>query len=169
MSDPRNLHDDPDAPPTEEELAESRKLREALEDPKRSSDDADLARSLGAAWSPRDLPRDEHQALVEKALARHDGLQRRRGRVMRVSFSVGAIVALAASVLLVLRSDRPRNDRQPPDPVGVVAGLAVSRSTQPLFPDRFAPSGGESSRIDRIAMARAADLRDNEFAKWGVR
>ena len=28
---------------------------------------------------------------------------------------------------------------------------------------------GETTRIDRIAMARAADLRDNEFARWGVR
>jgi hypothetical protein len=45
----------------------------------------------------------------------------------------------------------------------------VSRSTQALFPDRFAPVGGETARIDRIAVARAADLRDNEFAKWGVR
>ena len=47
--------------------------------------------------------------------------------------------------------------------------VAVSRSTQPLFPERFPATGGETSRIDRIAMARGADLRDNEFAKWGVR
>jgi hypothetical protein len=166
MSDPRNRHDDPDAPPTEEELAESRKLREALDDattPSDSSEDAELARSLAAAWSPRDLTAEQHAALVEKALEWRDGLRRRRGRVVRVTFGAGAIVALAASVLLVVRGDR-----QAPEAMHGVA-LAVSRSTQPLFPERFAPTGGESSRIDRIAMARAADLRDNEFAKWGVR
>jgi hypothetical protein len=172
MPDPRDHHDDPDAPPTEEELAESRSLREALEDPAspaatgsgRAGEDAQLARSLASAWSPRDLTKDEHRVLVEKALDRHDGLRQRRARVVRVSFGAGAIIALAASVLLVVRGDR-----QPPETVRAVAGLAVSRSTQPLFPDRFAPTGGESSRIDRIAMARGADLRDNEFAKWGVR
>ena len=50
-----------------------------------------------------------------------------------------------------------------------MAASAVSRSTQALFPERFAATGGETARIDRIAMARATDLRDNEFAKWGVR
>jgi hypothetical protein len=118
---------------------------------------------VSSAWSPRDLPADAHRKLVEQALVRHDA-RRRRNRVVRVSFGASAVLALAAAILLYVRSDRP-----PPDTVHVVATMAVSRSTQALFPDRFAPSGGESARIDRIAMARAADLRDNEFAKWGVR
>ena len=164
MSDPRDRHDDPDAPPSEEEIAEARALREALEDPARANADAELARAAASAWSPRDLTVEQHRALVENALEHHDGLRHRRGRVVRVTFGAGAIVALAASVLLVVRSGR-----QPPETVHVLAAVAVSRSTQPLFPDRFAPAGGESARIDRIAMARAADLRDNEFAKWGVR
>jgi hypothetical protein len=159
MSDP---HDD--APATEEELAESARLREALEDPSRPNRDAELARAMSSAWSPRDLPAEAHRVLVERALARHDLLRRRRGRVIGVSFGAGAVVALAAAVLLVLRTD-PRNQ----DAVRSVEVVAVSRSTQALFPDRFATTGGESSRIDRIAMARAADLRENEFAKWGVR
>ena len=159
MSDP---HDD--APASEEELAESARLRDALEDPRRPNQDAELARAMSSAWSPRDLPGEAHRVLVERALARHDVLRRRRGRVIRVSFGAGAVVALAAAVLLVLRTD-PRG----PDAVRTVEVVAVSRSTQALFPDRFAPTGGESSRIDRIAMARAADLRENEFAKWGVR
>jgi hypothetical protein len=159
MSDP---HDD--APATEKELAESARLRDALEDPSRPSANADLARAMASAWSPRDLPAEAHRVLVERAMARHDVLRRRRGRVIRVSFGAGAVVALAAAVLLVLRTD-PRS----PDAVRSVEVVAVSRSTQALFPDRFAPTGGESSRIDRIAMARAADLRENEFAKWGVR
>jgi hypothetical protein len=165
MSDPRNRNDDPDAPATEQDRAAADDLRQALEDPRRASDDAELARALSSAWSPRDLAAGEHRALVERALDRH--LQvRRSGRVIRVSFGVGAIVALAAGVLLVLRSARLDESGVR---VRLEAGLVVSRSTQPLFPDRFAPAGGETARIDRIAMARAADLRDNEFAKWGVR
>jgi len=50
-----------------------------------------------------------------------------------------------------------------------VVAVVLSRSTQALFTDPFAPTGGESARIDRIAMARGADLRDNQFAKWGAR
>jgi len=167
MSDPRDrpeapLQPDPDAAATDEELAESAKLRDALDDTSRPNDDAELARAMSSAWSPRDLSAEVHRGLVEKALVHHDA-RRRRGRVIRVSFGASAVLALAAAVLLYVRSDR-----QPPETVHVTA-MAVSRSTQALFQDRFAPSGGESARIDRIAMARAADLRDNEFAKWGVR
>lgn len=168
MSDPPDRPEypsqtDPDAPATDEELAESAKLREAVEDPSRPNDDAELARAMSSAWSPRDLPAEAHRRLVEQALVRHDA-RRRRNRVVRISFGASAVLALAAAVLLYVRSDR-----QPPETVHVVATMAISRSTQALFQDRFAPSGGESARIDRIAMARAADLRDNEFAKWGVR
>jgi hypothetical protein len=167
MSDPRDrpedpLQPDPDAPATDEELAEAAKLRDALEDPSRSNHDAELARAMSSAWSPRDLSAEAHRSLVEKALVGRDA-RRRRNRVIRVSFGASAVLALAAAILLYVRSDS-----QPPGTVHVAA-MAVSRSTQALFRDRFASSGGESSRIDRIAMARGADLRDNEFAKWGVR
>ncbi|HEY1694589.1 MAG TPA: hypothetical protein VGG39_20605 [Polyangiaceae bacterium] len=161
MSDPRDRIDDPDAPPSEEERAAAESLRAALEDPARPNEDAALARALSSAWSPRDLAAETHHALVAKAL---DARSRRRGVVVRVSFGASAALALAAAVLLLVRSDR-----QPPDTVHAIAAIAVSRSTQPLFPDRFPATGGETARIDRIAMARATDLRDNEFAKWGVR
>ncbi|MGD0524797.1 MAG: hypothetical protein ABSE49_06630 [Polyangiaceae bacterium] len=166
MSDPRDRPEAPrdaaiDAPATEEELAESAKLRDALDDPSRANEGAELARALSSAWSPRDLSAEQHRTLVDAALVRHDA-RRRRGRVIRVSFGASAVLALAAAVLLYVRSDR-----QPPETRA--AAVAFSRSTQPLFPERFATSGGESARIDRIAMARAADLRDNEFARWGVR
>jgi len=168
MSEPSDRPDDrspdPDAPATDEELAASAKLRDALEDPSRRSDDAELARAMSSAWSPRDLSAEAHRTLVDEALARHDVRRLRRGVVIRVSFGASAVLALAAAVLLYVRSDR-----QPRETVHMVAAVAFSRSTQTLFPDRFAPTGGESARIDRIAMARAADLRDNEFAKWGVR
>jgi hypothetical protein len=158
MPDPRDRTDDPDAPPSEQESAEADELRAALEDPARPSEDAELARAMSASWAPRDLTVEQHRALVREALAT------RRGRVVRVSFRASAMLALAASVALALWSDRSG-----PRPSVAPAALAYSRSTQELFQERFAPRGGETGRIDRIAMARAADLRDNEFAKWGVR
>jgi hypothetical protein len=46
-----------------------------------------------------------------------------------------------------------------------------SRSTMDLFDPvmPFARTGGQSARIDRIAGARAAELRENRFVAWGVR
>jgi len=165
MSDPRRPIDDPDAPPSEEELAASSALRDALDDPSATGAEVELARSLRSAWSPRDIDPARHAAIVKEALARHDAIRRRRATVVRVSFGASAVVALAAGVLLFVSSGRLRSA----DVTRSYAAVAVSRSTQPLFQDRFAARGGESGRIDRIAMARATDLRDNEFAKWGVR
>ena len=158
MPDPRDRLDDPDAPPSEQERAEAGALRAALEDPSRDNDDARLARALSASWAPRDLTVEQHRDLVRSAVSR------RSARVVRLSLRASALLALAAAVALVLW-----NDRMPPGSSPGLPAVAVSRSTQALFQDRFAPRGGETTRIDRIAMARAADLRDNEFARWGVR
>jgi len=121
--------------------------------------DQELARVLRAAWSPEDLSPEEHRKLLAKAIATP-----RWTTVVRVSFGASALLALAASILLVVWTDKPPRPGPNLAPV-----LSVSRSTQSLFSRPFAPTGGESARVDRIAMARAADLRDNEFAKWGVR
>lgn len=161
MPDPRDRFDDPDAPPSEEEVAQAEKLRADLEDPRRASELAEVARTLSAAWEPRDLSKEEHRALVEQAVSR-PRTRARGARVFRISFGAAAMVALAAGVLLVLRGGPPGRGPAP-------LPLAVSRSTQELFDAQFAPTGGETGRIDRIAMARASDLRDNEFARWGVR
>jgi hypothetical protein len=159
MADPRERPDDPDAPPSKEEEEHAAQLREALEDPAVPDASAELARALSSAWQPRDLAAERHRALVDQTLAR-----RPQGQVIRVSFGAGAMLALAASVLLALWGDRhgPARGAFAPE-------LSVSRSTQELFDQSFAPTGGETGRIDRIAMARASDLRDNEFARWGVR
>lgn len=219
MSDPKNTRrlvpEDPDAPPTEEEIAESARLRDALADPSvphpdaelaRSlraafapdalaeddlaslvdatlapdeaaaaealrdaldapsiaNDDADFARSLAAAWSPKEIPAGEHRAIIEAALGAGGGARvvpLRRTRVVRgaVAIVTGGL-AIAASVLFVIQ-------RRPP---ATEAPLAHARSTQPLFAEPF-KSGEASARIDRIALARASDYRDNRFAKWGVR
>ena len=58
----------------------------------------------------------------------------------------------------------------PPAADAVVAAFIPTRSTDDLFGAApFPRTGGESQRIDRIAMARASDLRQNRFAAWGVR
>jgi hypothetical protein len=161
MPHPRDRTEEADTPPSQEELAAAEQLRRGLEDPEERSEDAELARSMAAAWEPRDLTPEQHRELVRAALG-----GRRGGVVIRVSFRASALLALAAAVALVLWSD-PRG----PHGGGAISlpDLAVSRSTQDLFSERFAPTGGESGRIDRIAMARGADLRDNEFARWGVK
>jgi hypothetical protein len=174
MADPPDRIDDPDAPASEAERAAAERLRDALEAPPldgrpaETNDDAELARALVSAWSPRDLPDDVHKALVSRALATATATaarrNARRSRVIRLSFAATGALAAAAALVLVLRGDRST-----PDVAAVAATAAVSRSTQPLFRDPFPTRGGETSRIDRIAMARAADLRENEFARWGVR
>jgi hypothetical protein len=155
--------DDPDAPPSEEERALAERLRDALADPSTRHGDADFARALAVAHTPREIDESEHRAIVERALVPSESarLTRRRGVVVRLTFGVAAVAAMAAGVALVLRA---------PPPASMPTELATTRSTQPLFgSDKFPTTGGESERIDRIAVARAGDLRDNRFARWGVR
>jgi hypothetical protein len=163
MSDKREELD-PDAPPSEEELAEANKLRDALANPAGTHGDAELARALSAAWSPRDLAPDDHRALLDRALAGHAS-RSRRAAVVRVSWRAGALAALAAAFALVVGK---AHDAREGTPSAAVAFIAT-RSTQALFPEPFASTGGQTARVDRIAVARAADLRENEFARWGVR
>jgi hypothetical protein len=87
--------------------------------------------------------------------------------VVRLSFGAGALVAVAAGVAVVLGALGPPEAA----PVGGAwsTTFVSSHSTQSLFPEPFAGTGGQTARVDRIAMARAADLRENEFARWGVR
>ena len=149
-------HESQDSPPTEDEIRESQRLREALEDPSKTNDDADLLRAVKSAASPKALGSGELETAVESALSRRAP---RRGLVIRVAFGASLLVAAAVILLFVWRGPvRPR------------AELARARSTQPLFEGgRFDMNGGESARIDRIVVARADDLRENRFARWGVR
>jgi hypothetical protein len=160
MADRPILHDvDPDAPPTADELTESARLREALDDPSKPHEGADLLRSLAAASAPREIDPATHRGIVARAVAT------KRGVVIRVAFGATTLLAVAAALLLYLRRG-PEASRTTP---AAAAQVAVTRSTQPLFSEPFASEGGERERVDRIAMARASDLRQNRFAKWGVR
>lgn len=204
-------HDDDELPPTEEEVAASKRLRDALEDPSIDDPDADLARSLRAAFDPPSLDEGDHAQIlddvptaeeIELAAELRDALDadpvvqalaaawrpkeinsiehrqivakvlpppaRQSGRVVRVTFGfVAGAIAIAASVVVWMNGPGHSPTAEVP--------LARARSTQPLFPSYEGFKSGEAStanasaRIDRIALARAGDYRDNRFAKWGVR
>ena len=168
---PKSEHpmiDDPDAPPTEEEKIASERLRDALADPKIENADAELARALAQAHGPRELGKDEHDAIVRAALAK----AKPRGRVIRITFGLATTFAVAAAAVLFI--GRSEMKSAPPESASVAAApsLVPVRSTQDLFDEPFAKplsKGAASARIDRIAMARAGDLRENRFAMWGVR
>jgi hypothetical protein len=201
---------DDSIPPSEEELAASKRLRDALEDPSIEDPDADLARSLraafdptpiaaeahaqivddvpteeelelaaelrdaldadpvvqalAAAWRPKEINSIEHRQIVAKVLP---PAAKQSGRVVRVTFGfVAGAIAIAASVVVWMNAPHAQSE----------VPLARARSTQPLFQSYEGFKSGETNvsanataRIDRIAMARAGDYRDNRFAKWGVR
>jgi len=150
--------DDPDAPPSEEEIRESERLRDALENPSKDHEGADLLRAVKNAAAPKALAKDDLEATVERGLSRGPSREGRSGGVViRVAFGASVLVAAAAAIVFFVG----RGPVAPPE-------LAHARSTQELFTERFEARGGESARIDRIAVARAADLRDNHFARWGV-
>jgi len=188
---PRSM-DDPDAPPTEEELRDAEALRTALEAPIRvggeNNDDADFARALALAHHPRPLSAGEHRAIVERTLSRLDegnaapkgapeAPAKRGGMLVRVAFGATAALSLAAAFVLFVKFGP--GERSPKSAAVAAASMVAApvaetklarvRSTQSLFPEPFPAAGGTSARIDRIALARASDLRDNRFAHWGVR
>jgi hypothetical protein len=173
---------EPDAPPSEEEMVASDALRRALENPSLPNEAAELARAVSLAHRPRPLDAALHAELLENALRGAEKLPGRKGgKVVRVFFGVSAALAVAASVALVVGT--MEKDEAPAASILAPAVVASSpyraRSTQPLFSEPFdaplakadarsRPSSG-SARVDRIAIARASDFRENEFSRWGAR
>jgi len=158
---------DPDAPASDEERREADSLRAALDDPRSLHEGAELARALVAAHVAPPLDVAANRALVARAVG-PTGVVVVRTRVRRragvwVGSAAGAL-ALAAAVLVAIMPRRdveaPRADLQP---------LLNARSTQPLFRHPFETRARASDRIDRIAMARGSDLRDNLYTRWDVR
>jgi hypothetical protein len=167
---------DPDAPASAEETTEAEDLRRALERGPQSRGEsaaAELARAISLAHTPRPIGEAEHGAIVARAVARGEA-RRPRTRSQRLGgvITIGGGLALAAAIFLVVRT---RPEGGPPTPAAAspaaasLEPLVPVRSTQPLFREPFAKTGGESARIDRITASRGADLRDNRFAAWGVR
>ncbi|MBL9111009.1 MAG: hypothetical protein JNM74_17125 [Myxococcales bacterium] len=150
---------DLDAPPTEDELREADALARALEGAS-TSDDATFLRAVRLAHAPEKYPLSDEENARIAARALGKAPSARSGRVIRVAFGAASFaLAAAAAIVLVLGGDRGS-----PAPTR----LAQSRSTQELFREPFA-QGQASARIDRIALARSSDLRENRFARWGVR
>jgi len=155
---------DPDAPPSKEELAAADRLRRALEPGSREpagDPEWELVQAIRAATDPAPISDERQRQILSESLSR-----RPKGKVVYLAFGgVGSLVAMAAAFALVIRSQSP----EVPVASGLQASRAVSRSTSELFPDGIPARGGTSERVDRIAYARARDLRENRFARWGVR
>ncbi|WP_438000815.1 hypothetical protein WMF26_14425 [Sorangium sp. So ce185] len=142
---------------------------------------AELAVALRAAWRPAPLAELRNRVLVEAALRAAPAPAPRARRIAPVTMAaLSTLAAAAAAAALIfgqLREERASVARAPgaaAAPVGAAAPrlpLIEARSTAALF-DPAAPfprEGGQTERIDRIAAARASDLRQNRYAAWGVR
>jgi len=147
---------DPFAPPSAEEARESERLRRALETGDDRHEDVRLLRALSAANEPGRLAAAAGTARAELARSPRRGTS----NVVFVSFGAAVLAAAAAFVVFLGNAERaaPSAARQ----------LAASRSTAELFEREF-EQGGATERIDRIASARAHDLRENRYAMWGAR
>ena len=183
--------------PTPQELAGAEALRDALsrgEAP--PAGEAAFAAALAAAYRPREIDPAVNEALLERALAAAPAARPRlalvrggaeageakgashaaprRARIARtVVTALASVAALAAGIALASGKLAARGDHASLAEVAPAAPLRVAlvheRSTDDLFDpaQRFAV-GRQSERVDRIARARAADLRTNRFAAWGV-
>ena len=149
---------DPFAPPSDDEIRESERLRQALETGDESHPDVRLLGALRAAKVPASLSPEAADAARGRAGRRTRGSG---SNVVFVSFGAAALAAAAAFALVVgggLKSA----------PTPSAAKLLPSRSTTELFERQF-EQGETTERIDRIASARAHDLRENRYRRWGAR
>jgi hypothetical protein len=156
--------EDPLAAPTEEEVAESERLRAAL-DGQGQHPALDLVHALRAAGAPRPVSSATSNRLVRSALG--DEEPSKRSNVVFVAFGAAgtALAALAASWFLLVR---PALDGGAAATIAEHADLAVSRSTAAMFTTKF-DTATTTERVDRIARARSRELRSNRYALWGVR
>jgi hypothetical protein len=130
--------------------------------------EAAVLHALKVAAAPPALDPARNEELIAAALARAAPPRLRRRAVVRrlapvTIAAITGITALAAGLALFFG--------QPKLEAPATAALIPARSTQELFDATtpFPRRGEESARIDRIAAARASDLRANRFAAWGVR
>jgi len=170
---PSGAHEAP-AAPEERDAADQLRAALALRDSGERSDGStegerapgvDLALALRAAWRPASLDPLRNELLIARGLRR----LKRRSPVLTVATIAVTITALAAGLALIVR---PQGVAPNGSSMHVAQGpLIPARSTTALFDaaEPFPRTGGESKRIDRIAGARAADLRANRFSQWGVR
>jgi hypothetical protein len=161
-----------EAASTAAERAAAERLRTDLEPGAASRGgvaEADLARALYAAVRPRALDPARNEALIEAAL--RVPLRRREPVIRRITArpvtmaALASVAAVAAGVALFV------GQAPAPPSGGTAAAFVRARSADDLFDAAtpFPRRGEESARVDRIASARATDLRHNRFAAWGVK
>jgi hypothetical protein len=149
----------------DDEQREAANLRAALE----GEGDHPLARWATALMAARgNLPGLDELRLrrvLNRALDHHSSRKQSRGVVY------GAIVALAAGIALFIGSWSWLETQGGGPTAAATPAPIEARSTQELFDpaEPFPARGGESERMGKIVDARAADLRANRFAAWGVR
>src|SRR4051794_36663054 len=85
--------DDPDAPPSAEELAESERLRQELEDPGSTHEDVLLARELRLVVAPKPLEAATHRRILDRVIGNPASAQRRT-----TMWITGGALAAAAGV-----------------------------------------------------------------------
>jgi hypothetical protein len=151
------------------EAAGAERLRAAL-DQDSDHPDATLARALRAAVAPEALEPARAEQILTQALsasgAPPQARQRKSGNLVYVVFGAGsAALALAAAAVLLVRGAMPAAQLEPR---ASHQALAMSRSTAPLFTEKFS-AADSSERVERITLVRERELRNNRFARWGVR
>jgi hypothetical protein len=163
--------EDPLAPASEEELIESARLRDALEDgsPNANARLLGALGALGAPFASGASGAGEDDDAVERALgsalapAKAPRPAARRNVVYAIFGAGSAVLAAAAAVALFVGTSRQAA------PASAQAGAYVApHSTAPLFAERF-ETGDTTARMDLIASTRSRDLRNNRYASWGVR
>ena len=166
--DDKTLWSDTDEPePTEEELNAARALGDSLDrvlapGSRRSAPHDELsATALLVQASARTLPLEQRRrdALVEQAIT--EAGQRRRAR--RLRWVAPAVVALAASFLLVISGLLYTAGQQMPEsPVaspGAVSRQTLSRPSDDLMGRPFKDRAGASSRLDTVFEDRLRGYR----------
>lgn len=155
---PGSLPEDWQSPSDDEKEAAAR-LRDALQRaPDKADPDLEFIRALRSAANPAPIEPQRHEALLGAALAR------RPRRHVYPLFAAASAVAIAAAVALVF--GLPEKDADVPPHSS--ARAIPCRSAAGLFDTSFPVTGGTSARVDRVAMAREREMRDNLFAQWQV-
>jgi len=155
------------APPTRREREAAERLSDELSRGGELHEEAAILGDLRAAYRPSELSPERNEQLIARAMRRSSqGSASRVRRILPVTMAaLTGVAALAAGVALMLGQVN-----RAPVAGAPTAALIHARSTDDLFdPAKKFEVGEQSARIDRIASARSADLRQNRFAAWGVR
>ncbi len=127
--------------------------------------------ATAAAAAPADQPRSDRAGRLAATPARGRAAEAKHGKGVAAPSPRPFAEPPGADPAAAPAAEGARPAAAHEGDLTAVAAYVPSRSTDDLFDPnaQFPKSGGESARIDRIAMARTSDLRQNRFAAWGVR